>query len=525
MPHTGANSVVDFLRSRGLQPTSGESFPFFDLRKRLFQQAGLTAEFGDFRGTDTQNLELFRRFEQAETNLGVNISPDNINRVFLADTTPGLTRVPTGSIGPGGEQIFDVFSGTRKLELGDPLLEGVNIAGLPEGKAPEGFVSKFKPVAPPPTVAPPTPTGEQITEPPPQVAGTEVSIPTPETGIPEGLVGLAEQATGGELPSPQEFAEAALKGVTEGALFPLQKEASEAQKAYIQFRAEAEKKNLLQGLAAKGIAQGGIAAGKVSDFEASKLAQLLGVDRKFAILIAKGIASSTQALVKEAQKDIEEEQSDARDALKALGFVVLPGGQVVQTPEAQRAETAEARRGTAERRAERADVRAEQRVGLDFIAEDRLQDKLTLDKLKFELSIQREARLAAGGGVDKESKVDIRNRREALAEELSALSDYDSREEAMKDISDNATALAVVLGQEGLEILIADVDRRFPAVPVPPTPEEVARRKPTAEQVGKQFIPALGQTVTSPSKGLLDITKGISGAAGEFLRGIFGFGK
>src|SRR3990167_5875106 len=57
-----------------------------------------------------------------------------------------LTKVKTGSVGPGGETIFDVFSGTEHIkDPSDPRLAGVDIAGLAEGVVPTGFQSQFQP--------------------------------------------------------------------------------------------------------------------------------------------------------------------------------------------------------------------------------------------------------------------------------------------------------------------------------------------------------------------------------------------
>jgi len=519
MPHI-ATSIVDFLRGRGLQPISGEKFPFFDLRKRLFSQAGLG---GDFRGTAEQNVALLNRLQSAETNLGVNISPENINRVFVADAAPGLTAVSTGATGKEGD-IFDVFAGTEKLELGDPRLEGVDIASLPPGTAPEGFVSKFKPVP-----SAPPPTGEQITEPPPSVGGTEAAVPTPETGIPSGLVDLAGQAGAGQLPTPEEVREQALTEVLEDPLFPLEKEASEAEKASIQFKAEADKKNLLQTLASKGIAQGGLAGQTVSRFEEGKLAKLLGVDRKFAKLIAQGIATATQNIVKQAQKEIDTDRTEARDALKELGFVVLPNGQVVQTPKAARAETKEARDEAAARRSEEAGVRAEQGLQLDVIAEERLQERLTLDKLKFQLSVQKEARVANNQKepVDKDKEEFDDNINTILgnlaSDKLSGL----TRAEIISDIDANAVLYSRTIGIEGVQIMIEEVNRLWPP---PPSQEEVVARQAaqspvTAEQTGEFFGEGLKDVFRK------DLARGVQAinrpfdvafkAAGSFLKGIF----
>jgi len=67
-----------------------------------------------------------------------------------------LTKVPTGSVGPGGP-IFNVFAGTEHIKEGDPRLRGVNIAGLPLGQAPTEFRSQFEPVQGAPPIAPTVP--------------------------------------------------------------------------------------------------------------------------------------------------------------------------------------------------------------------------------------------------------------------------------------------------------------------------------------------------------------------------------
>src|SRR3990167_8166861 len=63
------------------------------------------------------------------------------------NTSPqaGLSRVGTGSVGPDGKPIYDVFSGGEHIQdPNDPRLKGIDIAGLPEGQAPTNFKSKFE---------------------------------------------------------------------------------------------------------------------------------------------------------------------------------------------------------------------------------------------------------------------------------------------------------------------------------------------------------------------------------------------
>ena len=58
-------------------------------------------------------------------------------------TTAGFYKVPTGGVGPGGEQIFDVFEGNRKVELPEFQQSGLNMNALSVGQAPGGFQSQF----------------------------------------------------------------------------------------------------------------------------------------------------------------------------------------------------------------------------------------------------------------------------------------------------------------------------------------------------------------------------------------------
>ncbi len=91
--------------------------------------------------------------------------------------TSDLFKVPTGSTGPGGEPIFDVFAGTEHIsDPNDPRLTGVNIPDLPSGTAPAGFESEFLPVTP-------TPTPEPTPEPTPTPTPTNLmKVPTGSTG-------------------------------------------------------------------------------------------------------------------------------------------------------------------------------------------------------------------------------------------------------------------------------------------------------------------------------------------------------
>src|SRR3990167_10198006 len=57
-----------------------------------------------------------------------------------------LFKVPTASVGPGGEPIFDIFrqGETEALKEADFSKMGVNVTDIKEGQAPTGFKSKFE---------------------------------------------------------------------------------------------------------------------------------------------------------------------------------------------------------------------------------------------------------------------------------------------------------------------------------------------------------------------------------------------
>ncbi len=57
-----------------------------------------------------------------------------------------IYKVPTASVGADGKTIFDVFDGTRKLELPEFQQRRLNIDQLTQGVAPTGFTSQFTPI-------------------------------------------------------------------------------------------------------------------------------------------------------------------------------------------------------------------------------------------------------------------------------------------------------------------------------------------------------------------------------------------
>ena len=81
---------------------------------------------------------------QGFIDVGIDTSQPSPETVEAQPFTQGLTKVPTESIGPEGELIFDIFKGGQKLEEPEFAKMGVNVADIPIGQAPEGFQSKFQ---------------------------------------------------------------------------------------------------------------------------------------------------------------------------------------------------------------------------------------------------------------------------------------------------------------------------------------------------------------------------------------------
>lgn len=248
-----AGSVVDFLASRGLRAQTGEKFPLYETRKKLFEQAGLNSNLGDFRGAPEQNTALLNVLRAKEANAGVSINPDNIFTVL----------------------------------------------GLKQPVAPSNTGSNTNPQP---------------------------------TDINASLAELARKAANPAI--PENLQEMALKDVQSRATYPLQLEQAQATKEQLAVQAQAKKEKLISDLASRGLIFSGKKETGLKSIEADQLARELGVDRKFALLLAQGLESSTQKIVKEAQKG----STDAAQALSALGYVLTPDGNLVQKPSEQRAE-------------------------------------------------------------------------------------------------------------------------------------------------------------------------------------------
>lgn len=561
----GATSVVDFLRRKGLQPQRGERFPFFDLRKRLFQQSGLQGELGDFRGTGTQNTALLNRLQKAETNTGVNISPDNINRILTADSTPTPPSqersVPNTAEGnlfrpKGFAEVFTTTPGgkVRRFESPEEVNEfigrPVNLETEVRSVAPDvvrELGGEFQTRVP---RAEPSSTSARLTSPRPSprvpttTQGEEVSEPTgdgtPETtpeqdiskdSLPEGIKDLVSRAQSEEDISIDDVKDEALKSITESATFELEQEGTQAQKEGIRTQAQRKKEGTIRELARRGLIFSGIRGEAERRVEADKLADLLDVDRKFALMIATGLERAAQDLVKQAKKEIKEGRTEARDALESMGFALLPDGSIAPTLEAQRFQQQVRKEEGQAQRAELGLVaqferirQGDERIALQeaqnefnqakgLVDLQIAQEKLAISKARLGIAQSREARLASGS-----EGISTEDFREALAEDLSAINNAGSREEAINLIESNATRLGITYGQfaeQGLKTLANEIDRQYPA------PRET-KDDITTSEVGKQFIPALGETVTAPGRAAGEFSEAIGSEVGQFLRGVFG---
>ena len=297
-------SIVNFLTSRGFQPTGGERAPLFGQRKSIFESLGLGT---DFRGEAGQNTAILNRLTQFERDKGVQLSPTNLPD-FLRATPP-----TTGTAPPAG--------------------------------------------------TPPAP-----------------------SQVPNYLRSLATQAISQDqtpvLPSADETAKLALEKFTGGATFPLQVESVEAEKSQVRLEGQQQAEKFIRNIASRGLIFSGAKTQGVSDIEVDTLAKTLNVDRRFAMLIATGLQNAAQDIVKQAQKEIEdskkegkEQRTEARDALKALGYVIDPGtGTLIRSEES---------------------LRKEQADKLSIVREERLQESELFDR---EISLANlEARQASLG--------------------------------------------------------------------------------------------------------------------------------
>ena len=313
-----AQSVVDFLTSRGIRPTRGETLPLFGLRKRLFESSGLSPEKGDeFRGTESENLSLLNRLQTAERSSGVSASAENVfDLVRSAQPVTSLAQ----SLG------FKTFAGAENLE--EPLAPSridvkppSRIDVKPGEESPLGakFIQEDQSTGVK-TFEMPRPTATRPVEEAPTIS-------------PEQLEALFGGAQG-------DITAQALEQVLGGATFPLRQEEAQATKEAIRIAGQAKKESTIAEFARRGLFFSGKREASARALDADTLAKELGVDRKFALLIATGLENATKQIVKDAQKGSQQ----ALASMRALGFDINPlTGQVQPTLAARKAVSAEAR--------------------------------------------------------------------------------------------------------------------------------------------------------------------------------------
>src|SRR3990167_3499823 len=284
-----SQSIVDYLKKRGFQSAQGDKFPLFQQRGQIFDALGLSSSLGEFRGSANQNLALLNKLGQAETAGGVGINPSNI------------------------------FSVIRTQQPAQEVLASVQAT----------------PEATPDTTLNETPEATPIIE------------STEDTGI----VGQdASQITEQFELSPENIAQQALEQVTGSATFPLKQEALQAEKEALGLQAQQQKEELLSDLASRGLFFSGKKTKGLESIDAEKVANLLGVDRKFALLITQGLETAAQSIAKEAQAG----RKEAIDSLEALGVAINPVTNRIEPTLAAKKARAEEER--AERSAERANI-------------------------------------------------------------------------------------------------------------------------------------------------------------------------
>ena len=298
---TNNTSVVDFLKSRGINPTQGERFPLFETRKKLFGDLGLETSLGTFQGTAEQNTSLLNKLIQSERDLGVSLSATN-----LMDFVKTSAPVPSAEAGAS-----DV----------------INTAG----------------------------------EQPDQTTASDL-VPTEGASAADFLP---------EDPDPTEQAKQAEEDFLGSTGFAFAQEEAAASKEALRIKGQKDTENLIQDLASKGLAFSGIRDKEVTAQEELNLSAQLGVDRRFARMIAIGIQKTASDLAKDASKGKQE----ALDALKDLGYTVV-NGQLVLTASEQRAQQRDILAESREERAMRAEERAEKRMDMALRAAERAEISL-----------------------------------------------------------------------------------------------------------------------------------------------------
>lgn len=358
-------SITDYLKSKGFTDSSSVA-PFFDTKKKVYENLGLGT---DFRGTAEQNTSLLSELSRREKTAGVSLNPSNIFTVISGTKTPttqGPQFTPAGGVGSrttvGNVNYLFTSTGWKAVQSAAKP-QPVSVPVSPQAPV----TAQNRPVE---RVSVP-----QVKEP----SSGEVQVPeTAEEEVPAYLRGLVAQAY---RPSPtaEELSQKAIEKFTGGATFPLEQEASQAQKAATELKAQRDKEEFISNLASRGLIFSGRKETGLKTIEADKLSDLLGIDRKFALLVAQGLETAAQDIAKEAQKGNE----DAISTLDKLGYI-LADGTLVRKPSEVRAEAAAERSASSEERAIRSAERAEERLELSQEAAQRAEESASRAAERFE---------------------------------------------------------------------------------------------------------------------------------------------
>jgi len=298
-----SQSIVDFLKSQN-QPSD------FNTRKGIYDTAGLTSAFGDYRGTAEQNVTLLKRLQGS------------------AQSAPA--KVPTGTPTPTPEQVIDqtgpstissIIDITRGEEenIQPEIDEELKALGATQLRGAETLgrdVAGLK-------------------------AGTESKVGALESKGTRLKERLAEQSAG----FGGSFSGKVKKGQAEIAQEVAQKQ--EAVRAKL----------------------GDDLYGKFSDFErqfGTDFLRTLSIPEaesftNLPLAVRGAVVSSSQKVIEAA---INKARSNAEKTLSSLGYVQLPDGTILQKPSDLRAEKAAERAETRLTLAEQAGQRAEQSLAL-----------------------------------------------------------------------------------------------------------------------------------------------------------------
>src|SRR3990167_78567 len=381
---TNAQSVVDFLTNRGFKQSGADRLPLYSKRGEIYSALGFN--LGEYRGSAEQNMAITNALSQAEKQAGVSITPDNLMSVInVAKGSTGLAAsaaLPFPDVGGLQDKI-----GTRPSPSNPAITEYYDKAtgkGFANPEELRQFVNQQRSAALPfPDVGGlqdkigtrPSPSNPAITEYYDKATGKGFANPQElrefveqqkgiQTGNGAAPVGQTAPGTAVGMPANlqaaidnifnplagRDLAQEAIDKFTGRATFPLEQESVAAEKEALQLKSQRDTEEFIKNIASRGLIFSGAKTKGINTIEADKLSKMLGVDRSFAMLIAKGLETSAQDIAKEAQKGSQ----DALGALEKLGFTINPlTGAIEPTLAARNAAATEARSQETQERLER----------------------------------------------------------------------------------------------------------------------------------------------------------------------------